>query len=171
MTAGPAPDPRDPHRLAVYRAEDDALPDGGRRFNRFAHVERWVQQVVLGEWWGATFPNAPLEVEITRRSRGATYSATRVLDDQVAVLWLRDGSWQAVTIVHELAHVAAWDRVSAAASTGVGHGTSPGAEPHGIEFTTVLLACWRELLGFHAYGALRSGFDRRNVPYHRDRLR
>ena len=39
-------DPQDPHRDALYAAEAAALPDGGRRFRRFADVEAYVQDVL-----------------------------------------------------------------------------------------------------------------------------
>lgn len=147
----------DRQRQALYEAEDEAMPDGGRRFRRFVDLEAWVEQVVLGDWWAAEFPYAPLEVDINRRSRGATFSAARVEGaGDVATLWIRDGSWNAVTVVHELAHVAAWNRVVDGA--------------HDAAFVTVLLRCWRHLLGFGAYGALRSALDRRGVAYFADRL-
>lgn len=150
--------PDDPHRIALYRAENDALPDGGRRFTRFAYIERYVADVVLGPWWEATFPDAPIEVTVLRRSRGATFSATHVTPDgQEAAVWVRDGSWDAVTVVHELAHVASGNRRD---RTGA----------HGEQFATALLQLWRELLGVHAYGALRSGLEIHGVPYQRDNL-
>ena len=71
-------------------------------------------------------------------------------------IWLRDGSWDLVTIVHELAHVATGE-------------LPPGSSAHGAEFATTLLACWRELLGVQAYGALRSALTANGVPYQRDR--
>jgi len=151
-------DPSDPHRDALYRAEHEALPDGGRRFRRFAEVEQYVGDVVLGAWWERTFPTAPIEVTVLRRSFGATFSAAHV--DPAggdAAIWIRDGSWDAVTVVHELAHVA----------TGTHHGAGG---PHGGAFVTALLRCWRELLGVGAYGALRSTLDANGIPYHRDRL-
>lgn len=150
--------PADPHSEALYRAEHLAMPDGGRRFRRFAEVEDWVGRVVRGPWWEQTFPGAPLDVTVLRRARSATFSAAHVADDgEEAVIWLRDGSWDAVTVVHELAHVAVgWVR--------------PTPPAHGADFTTALLACWRELLGVQAYGALRSTLDVNGIPYHRDRL-
>ena len=154
---GPAPDP-DPYRDAVYRAEHEALPDGGRRFRRFAELEAWVEWVVLGPMWEARFPEAPLEVAVLRRSRGATFSAAHVTPDgDAAAVWIRDGSWDAVTVVHELAHVAA------------GRAHDPTG-PHGARFTTALLQLWRELLGVHAYGALRSALDAQGTPYRRNDL-
>lgn len=149
--------PHDPHRESVYDAEHDASPDGGRRFTRFVHLEQYVQSVVLSPWWERTFPDAPLEVDVLRRSRSATFSAAHVEPGGgAAVVWIRDGSWEQVTVVHELAHVAA----------------DPGdpTGPHGRRFATTLLVCWRELLGVQAYGALRSGLDAHGVPYQRDRL-
>ena len=147
----------DPYRHAIYDAEAEALPGGGRRFSRFAHLEAYVTDITTGHWWATTFPDAPLEVDVLRRSRSATFSAAHVSTDASAgVVWIRDGSWDTVTVVHELAHVAA----------------GPAPDPtgaHGRRFATALLDCWRELLGFPAYGALRSGYDRRGVPYQRDR--
>jgi putative metallohydrolase (TIGR04338 family) len=153
-----ADDRRDPHRDSVYRAEAEALADGGRRFHRFSELEAWVAEQVLGHRWAAMFPDAPLEVSVLRRSRGATFSAAHVTaDGDGAVIWIRDGSWDAVTVVHELAHVAAGPAID---QTG----------PHGSRFATALLRLWRELLGAHAYGALRSGLDDHGAPYQRDNL-
>lgn len=67
MTAA-TEDPTDPHRDTLYRCEHDALPDGGRRFRRFAELERFVTEVVLGPWWEQEFPDAPIEVTVLRRS-------------------------------------------------------------------------------------------------------
>jgi putative metallohydrolase (TIGR04338 family) len=149
----------DPHRETLYACEAAALVDGGRRFRRFAELEDWVQTVVLGPWWERTFPAAPLEVSVLRRSRGATFSAAHVdTARDAAAVWIRDGSWDAVTVVHELAHVA-----SAA-------GPVDPSGPHGERFATALLLLWRQLLGVHAYGALRSELDDHGVPYRRERL-
>lgn len=148
----------DPHRDGLYRCEHEALPDGGRRFRRFAELERYLQQVALGTWWEATFPDAPIDITVVRRSAGATFSAAHVdPDGDEAAIWIRDGSWDAVTVVHELAHVA------------VGVDLGPDG-PHGTNFATALLTCWRELLGVQAYGALRSALDVNGIPYHRERL-
>lgn len=153
-------DPTDPHRDALYAAELAALPDEGRRFHRFVQVCDYVESVVLGPWWERTFPDAPIEVAVLRRSRSATFSAAHVTDDgSEGVIFLRDGSWNAATVVHELAHVAAAPRA-----------TSDRSGPHGEQFATALLQLWREHLGVHAYGALRSGLEDHGVPYQRDRL-
>lgn len=148
----------DPHQQALYRAEEQASPDGGRIFRRFEEVQRFVEEVTTGAWWESCFPDAPIEVTVLRRSRGATFSAAHVTDDaQAAAIWVRDGSWNAVTVVHELAHVALAGRCG-----------SDGA--HGSEFATALLICWRELLGMQAYGALRSALDVNGIPLHHERL-
>lgn len=151
-------DPDDPHQSALYRCEHLALPDGGRSFRRFAELERFVTEVVLGPWWERSFPDAPIDVTVLRRSSGATFSAAQVADaGDEAAIWIRDGSWDAVTVVHELAHVAT-GRVA------------PSDGAHGESFATTLLRCWRELLGVEAYGALRSALDANGIPYRRDRL-
>ena len=146
----------DPHRDGLYAAEGAALPDGGRRFARFVELEAFVAQVVTGAWWEQTFPDAPIEVDVERRSRSATFSAAHVTPDAMAgVIWVRDGSWDLVTVVHELAHVAL-------------AGVEPSDGPHGAAFARTLLVCWRELCGVSAYGALRSEMAARGIPLHRD---
>lgn len=152
-SAGP-----DPFRDALYRAEHEALPDGGRRFTRFAELESWVEALVLGPVWEELFPEAPLEVSVMRRSRSATFSAAFVPDgEDAAAIWIRDGSWDAATVLHELAHVA------------TGSATGPTG-PHGERFATALLRLWRAVLGVHAYGALRSCLDAHGAPYQRANL-
>ncbi len=147
----------DPYRESLYRSEHMALPDGGRRFRRFVQVQDYVTQVVTGPWWEKTHPTAPVEVDVLRRSSSATFSAAHVeAGGDAAAIWLRDGSWDLVTIVHELAHVATGELTS-------------GSAPHGAEFAATLLVCWRELLGVQSYGALRSAFTANGVPYQRDR--
>ncbi|MFZ4519980.1 MAG: hypothetical protein ACOYOP_16435 [Microthrixaceae bacterium] len=151
----------DPWQHRVYAAEHAALPEGGRRFRRFAEVEAFVADALADPWWAATFPAAPVEVDVLRRSRGATFSAAHVTPDgTAAAVWIRDGSWDAATVVHELAHVA----------VGRGRALAPAPpEPHGPEFVAALLALWRRHLGAHAYGALRSALEDHGVPTQRPR--
>ncbi len=149
----------DPFRDDVYRAEDEVLPDGGRRFTRFVQVERLVDDIVTSQWWSEVFPDAPIEVTVKRRSRGATFSAAAVdTAKDAACLWIRDGSWNLVTVLHELAHMA----------SGGGSGKDPSG-PHGSDFVSALCELWREYLGFHAFGALQSALETRGVPLRRDR--
>lgn len=145
----------DPYRDLVYAAENEACPDGGRRFQRFAHLQTFVDDVVTSSWWDDTFPDAPIEIVVMRRSRGATFSAATVdREADAAAVWIRDGSWDMVTTLHELAHVAS--------STGDPTG------PHGRRFTAALSELWRRFMGFHAYGALQSALSTRAVPLRRD---
>ena len=76
-----------------------------------------------GKQW-KLFPDAPLEVTVMRRSRGATFSAAYVpAGEDAAAIWIRDGSWDAATVLHELAHVAV--------------GADPGPDgTHGERFAT-----------------------------------
>ena len=161
---GPAPpdgtdrrDPHDPHQFGVYAAEAQALPDGGRRFRRFAQVQDYVLAVTTEPWWEQRFPNAPVQVDVERRSRSATFSAAHVTaDGWDGVIWVRDGSWDAVTVVHELAHV------------GVGR-PAERSPAHGPGFVDALVDLWRRHLGMHAYGALLGALVDHGVPYQRDR--
>ncbi len=149
-------DRADPNGSAVYAAEAAASPDGGRRFRRFAELEAFVHATMQDEWWGREFPDAPVSAEVHRRSRSATFSAAHVTDDGWdAIIWIRDGSWDAVTVVHELAHVAAgsWRRP----------GRWSAEAGHGPRFVDALCRLWRRHLGLHAYGALRLALDERGV--------
>ncbi len=140
----------------MYAAESDALPDGGRRFRRFVELEQFVHAAMADPWWEEHFPDAPVSAQVHRRSRGATFSAAHVTDDGWdAVIWIRDGSWDAATVVHELAHVAtgSWRTPQRWAS-------EPG---HGPRFVSALCDLWRHHLGIHAYGALRVALVERGV--------
>ncbi|HMY88841.1 MAG TPA: hypothetical protein PLR40_15905, partial [Microthrixaceae bacterium] len=136
--------------------ETAAAPDGGRRFARFVELERFVGAAMTEPWWEQQFPDAPVSVELHRRSRSATFSAAHVTDDGWdGVIWIRDGSWDMVTVLHELAHVA------------TGSWRDPGrwsAEAgHGPRFVDGLARLWRRHMGLHAYGALRLALTERGV--------
>lgn len=153
MEAGASP--QDPFRELVYAAENEAAPHGGRRFSRFTQVRTMIDDVVTSSWWDDMFPHAPIEVVLMRRSRNATFSAATVDHRaEAAAVWIRDGSWDTVTVLHELAHVAALD------------GDPTGA--HGQAFASALCELWRRYMGFHAYGALQSALTARGVPLRRD---
>jgi putative metallohydrolase (TIGR04338 family) len=94
------------------------------------------------------FPEAPVEIEVVRRSRSARYSAA---EPTRGVIHIRDGSWDASTVLHELAHLAVGD--------------DEDIEPHGERFVGTMLELVRAFLGFDAYGALRTELDRRGVPW------
>ena len=91
------------------------------------------------------FESAPLEIEVRRRSRSARASLA-VPGDRV--IWIRDGAWNAITILHELAHLA---RVA--------------EEPHGAAFAGAELELIRLFSGFDDYVALRTAFDAHDVAY------
>lgn len=124
-----------------------------RRFRRFTHIENYLETVVTGPWWSLRFPDAPLEVHLQRRSRGATFSAAACSGkgqrvdgrevDRPGLIWLVDGhGWGLETVLHELAHLAA----------------GPGAG-HGQEFRDALGELWRHEAGIEAWAALQHGFS------------
>ena len=153
------PDPADPHQFLVYAAEDGALPGGGRQFADMAEVRRWAERVVTDPWWSETFPAAPIDVDVEARSGTSTASVSHVGDaGRAAFVKVHPDHRHAVGVVHELAHVASWQPLG-------------GNEPsHGPRFCEALLLLWREHLGVHAYGALRSAFEGQGIPFRRDRL-
>jgi putative metallohydrolase (TIGR04338 family) len=134
----------------VYQAEAEAVePDVGR-FSRFVEVESFVDGVLTDLRWRDGLESRwsltpPLEVVLLRRSRSATFSAA---EHHRPVIHLRDGSWDRLTILHELAHLAALD-----------------PEHHGALFCGVELDLVRWFIGFQAYGALRTRFDELGVRY------
>ena len=91
---------------AVYAAEDAAsaaFPT--RRYRTFAELRTHVEAIVCSDWWADTFPGAPIEVHVERRSRTATFSAA-CRRDGAGILWFVDGEhWTATAVCHELGHV------------------------------------------------------------------
>lgn len=137
-------DLEDPDREAVYAAEERAAEDAKlRRYRRFADLVAHVDAIVCSAWWDETFPGAPVEVVVERRSRNATFSAAAPLGDGAALIAVVDGRhWSADVVLHELAHVAA------------GH-----AAGHGHAFRAALAELWRHEAGFVAYTCLCAAFD------------
>lgn len=124
-----------------------------RRFRRFSQIEDYLETLVSGAWWSLRFPDAPLEILLQRRSRGATFSAAACAGtghrvdgrevDRAGIIWLVDGhGWGLETVLHELAHLAA----------------EPGAG-HGPEFRDSLGELWRHEAGIDAWAALQHGFS------------
>lgn len=133
----------DPQRLAVYAAEDALLADIGRRFRRWTEVEAFVESVLASPAYLRLFPDAPLDVALARRSRNATASLALPAH---ATLLIRDGSWNVLTLLHELAHLIAL-----------------GDQPHGPDFVATELALVREFCSFDDYVALRTSFEAHTV--------
>ena len=117
---------------AVYAAEDAvsaAFPP--RRYRTFAELRTHVEAIVCSDWWADTFPGAPIEVHVERRSRTATFSAA-CRRDGAGILWFVDGEhWMATAVCHELGHVA----------SGSGHDAP---------FRNALVELWRRECGFPA---------------------
>lgn len=122
----------------MYAAEDSVLAGVGPRLRRWRDVERFVESVLGDPVYLERFPDAPLDITLQRRSRSATASLAVPAHRVVAI---RDGSWNALTVLHELAHL-------------IDH----GAQPHGPQFAAVELELVRRWCGFDAYVALRTAF-------------
>lgn len=134
----------DPTAPDVYAAEARAAAEAGlRRYRTFAELCAHVEAIVCSEWWDTTFPDAPVDVEVARRSRTATFSAACRSDDgDAAVIAIVDGHhWDAQVVLHELAHLAA------------GRGAA-----HGKRFRRALVELWRHEAGIVAATCLRSEF-------------
>lgn len=132
----------DPESLVVYAAEDAAAAEVGvRRFATFAALEAFVERVVCSDWWDQTFPTAPVDVVVSRRSRSATFSAAVLFPGEAAELVIMDGQWSLEVILHELAHVAAG-----------------GPAGHGPVFRRALVELWRREAGIVASTELTRQF-------------
>lgn len=134
----------DPIAPIVYAAEGRAAAAACvRRYTTFAEVQAHVDAIVCSEWWDETFPDAPVDVEVVRRSRNATFSAACRLDADAAVVAIIDGRhWSADVVLHELAHLAA----------------GLGAD-HGHRFRAALAELWRREAGIVAQTCLLAEFD------------
>jgi putative metallohydrolase (TIGR04338 family) len=134
----------DPEALTIYALEDAAARTSGlRRYTTFAELVEHVERIVCSDWWDTTFPAAPIEVTVQRRSRTATFSAAGRDDvNESGTLWVVDShGWNAETVLHELAHIAA-----------------PSGSMHGPSWRAALLELWRREAGFHAWVELRTAF-------------
>lgn len=125
---------------AVYAAEDAAAASfPPRRYRTFAELRAHVDAIVCSDWWADTFPGAPIEVHVERRSHTATFSAA-CRADGAGILWFVDGEhWNGAVVCHELAHVA----------------SSSG---HDDRFRQALLALWQRECGFLAATELSAQF-------------
>lgn len=133
----------DPQRSAVYAAEDLVVPDVGRRLRRWTEVEAYLESVLADPAYLELFPDAPLDIVLDRRSRSARASVA--VPEHLTIL-IRDGSWNVLTLLHELAHL-----------------VSPAADAHGPDFVATELALVRRFCGFDAFVALRASFEAHGV--------
>lgn len=149
----------DPQREAVYLAEDAVIGEIGRALPTFTDVLAFLEGVLLDPAYLDRFAAAPLDVEIVRRSRGARSSVALPHNDTIH---LRDGSWNALTVLHELAHLVVHADPPAAASLldprRHGADRADTFADHGPAFVATELALVRDHCGFDAYATLRSAF-------------
>jgi putative metallohydrolase (TIGR04338 family) len=136
----------DPQRERLYAAEAEALAEVGPRFTRWDELVAWVDSVTTDPRWIDGFHDAPIAVEVVRRTSSARYS---VAEPEAGAIHIRAGSWDAPTVLHELAHLAV------------------GAvdEPHGARFCGVLLDLVRMWCGVDAWAALRTELRSRSVMF------
>jgi putative metallohydrolase (TIGR04338 family) len=135
----------DPQADRVYRAEDAALGHHGPDLRRWTAVIAFVEGVITAPQWIEAEPALPLDVSVERRSRSARYAAAHY---ESATIWIPDGQWTPVTVLHELAHLVA-----------------PGPEPHGARFAAAELWLVRWVLGLEAFAALTAAFGAEGVRY------
>lgn len=132
-------DSHDPQRDLVYAAEDAVDAEIGPALRRWRDVEAFLDRVVTSDAYGDRFPDAPLDVVLDRRSRGARASLALPHHDTILI---RDGSWSALVVLHELAHL-----------------VTHTADAHGPRFTATLVQLVRDHCGLEAAVALRASFD------------
>jgi len=120
----------DPQRLALYRAEDNVAAHIGPTWRRWSDVEAALDAILRSDSYRELFPDSPTELLLARRSRSARASFAQRETGTIAI---RDGSWNAITLLHELAHIV----------------TSAGP-PHGRAFVDNEVALVRDVCGFEA---------------------
>lgn len=93
----------DPQRDAVYAAERESADNWGPHFARTADAQRFVDAVLADPAWVDQFPDAPLDVPVSRRSTSARYSAA---DVESGAIHLTSAGLCGPIVLHELAHLA-----------------------------------------------------------------
>ena len=141
--------------MALYAAEDAAAATAGvRRYDTFRSMVDHVDEIVTSSWWDETFPGAPVEVHVERRSSTATFSAAVDLADAAVVAIVDSHHWSAHVVLHELAHVA----------------VGP-AHDHGPVFRGALYRLWRRHAGLPAATELAHALASAGVPVPQEALR
>ncbi|HBX78904.1 MAG TPA: hypothetical protein DEG43_14775 [Acidimicrobiaceae bacterium] len=143
--------PGDLQRSRVYAAEDTLVSEMGPRLRTWKSVEAFAESILTSEELNELFPNHPAGISLHRRSRSATASAAVVSRGEI---WIRDGSWNALTVIHEISH----------------HLASPDTT-HGARFVSIELVLVRTWCGFTAYGELLHAFRTRSVAIDEEFLR
>lgn len=130
--------PDDDAVAALYAAEDSVSAHIGPAIRRWVDVEAFVDAALALDDLVDAFPRLGSGVTLGRRSRSAR-SSVAVWSDRTILI--RDGSWNAVTICHELAHLAC-----------------PPDEAHGSLFVATELDIVRRCCGIVAAAELRRSF-------------
>lgn len=117
-------------QVDVYRAEDAALAGWGRRFSGWAEAQRYVDELLAGDWWGDRWPE--VDRVVVGRSRSRRWDGYAVPGAGEVRLAAR----REPVLLHELAHV-----------------VTPG-DGHGGAFVAAFCDLVRHRMGFHAYGEL-----------------
>ena len=135
----------DPWVEVIEACEDAVSSLVGPSFRRWVDVVTWVHSVTTHPEWDELFPGAPIDVEVQRRSSSARYALAHVPS---ASIFVPDGSWSTMLVVHELAHLAAPHVVA-------GHVPRAPEPSHGPSFVVAELAIVRRFVGVEAWAALR----------------
>lgn len=141
----------DRQRDLLYAAEDAVDAEIGPALRRWSDVEAFVERVLSSSAYLDRFPDAPLDVVVDRRSRGARSS---LAIPEHATILVRDGSWSALVVLHELAHLVA---------PPAGRHGDPSADGHGPRFAATLLRLVRDHCGIEAAVTLEASFTRHGV--------
>lgn len=137
--------PVDPQRDRLYAAEDAVEAEVGPALRRWRDVEAFLERVLSSDAYLDRFPDAPLDVTLERRSRGARASLALPHHDTILI---RDGSWSALVVLHELAHL-----------------VSPNDLTHGAQFAGTVLQLVRDHCGIDAAVVLAGSFERHGVAH------
>ena len=124
----------------VYKAEMCLWPS--RTFT-FAEASDYLSTLVRSDWFEVEFPDAPSEFSVAKLKVHG--NSKRVGEGDRKGDWgvIRLKSCDQITVLHELSHtIDNWD------------------DWHGAIWRGIYLRLVRHEMGFHAYGALKTAFDK-----------
>jgi putative metallohydrolase (TIGR04338 family) len=128
------------HQAELYAAEAMTIAEAGRRWSRIRDAQRYLDDLIDGEWFTSRWPDL-LGCTVERRGSGSVWSTCQRLDTDGAddrptegVILVADGALTQPVMLHELAHLLV-----------------PPDAGHGPVFAGVLLSLVRHEMGFFAY--------------------
>jgi putative metallohydrolase (TIGR04338 family) len=138
-------------QFTLYRAERDVPRHlRGPRFTSQEEIGSWVVRHVLNTpWWELRFPHI-ITIECPTVKRGHTGSCGGVVRDGVGVIEMAPEHWEALFVLHEIAHVVVEEE---------------GSVSHDPIFARTYLELVYRVLGLDSWVQLRYAFVYHNICF------